>query len=249
MSRYKHRNNETKSVKKNDDWMATYGDMVTLLLCFFVLLFSISTVDIEKFRLVAMSLQDALSGVLDSGRTYVPEEPLDEDALTEMELENYLREMEQLQSTYEELRQFFREQGLEDAVLLIYEERGLLIRFSDKVLFDSARAELHADAVAILAKIAVALEQLPNDVIIEGHTDNRPLIDTSVFASNWELSTARAINVARYLMEEKGIIPERLGIAGYAKYRPIASNQTTEGRQQNRRVDVVIKRLSVLATH
>lgn len=228
-----------------ENWITTYSDMVTLLLCFFVLLFSMSTIDLEKFAQVIMSLQEALSGVLESGKTLNQEQMLEQGSAVETDLDSYLREMEQLQSSYQEIRQFLEEEGLTDVVMVMYEERGLLIRFSDKILFEKAKAELQPEAKRILEKIAVVINKLPNDIIVEGHTDNLPIKQPSIYPSNWELSTARATNVAKYLIEKLNVAPERVGIAGYGKYRPIASNDTPEGRQQNRRVDVVIKRLEL----
>jgi chemotaxis protein MotB len=120
-------------------------------------------------------------------------------------------------------------------------EKGLVITFVADVLFDSGKAKIKSEAYPILDKVAVVLKKnVPQlNVGIEGHTDNQP-IKFSGWKSNWELSTARALSVLHYLVDQKGIIPERLSAMGYGEYSPVASNDTKEGRQMNRRVEVVI---------
>jgi len=120
-------------------------------------------------------------------------------------------------------------------------ERGLVISFLAEILFDSGQAKLRPLATAILDKVARILrEELPDQPVgIEGYTDNEP-IKASGWKSNWELSTARATSVLHYLVDNKGVAPERVSAIGYGEYRPVASNATSEGRQQNRRVEVVV---------
>ena len=115
---------------------------------------------------------------------------------------------------------------------------GLVISLSGNVLFDSGQADLRPDGLPILDEVAWRLASLKNELRIEGHTDNIP-ITTPLYSSNWELSAARATTVARYLAEH-GLAPKRLSAAGYGEYRPVASNDTREGRSQNRRVDIVV---------
>ncbi|MEW6075596.1 MAG: OmpA family protein [Candidatus Omnitrophota bacterium] len=120
-------------------------------------------------------------------------------------------------------------------------EKGLVITFLADILFDSGKAKIRAQAFPTLDKVAEVLkENVPNlKVGIEGHTDNQP-IKRSGWKSNWQLSTERALSVLYYLTENKGIAPGRLSAIGYGEYHPIASNDTKEGRQLNRRVEVVI---------
>jgi len=117
--------------------------------------------------------------------------------------------------------------------------RGVIISVADKYFFESGSADLKEDSKRVLDKIAVALLKYPNMIRIEGHTDNVP-IHNEKFPSNWELSAARAINVAKYFINNHNIQPERISTVGYSEYRPIASNNTPEGRAKNRRVDIVI---------
>lgn len=120
-------------------------------------------------------------------------------------------------------------------------EKGLVITVVGDLLFDSGKAKIRLEADALLDKVAKVLqENVPQfSVGIEGHTDNRP-IKYSGWKSNWELSTARALSVLHYLVNEKGILPDRLSAIGYGEFHPVASNDTKEGRQDNRRVEIVI---------
>lgn len=120
-------------------------------------------------------------------------------------------------------------------------EKGLVITFVSEVLFDSGKAKIKSEAFDSLDKVARVLsETVPDlDVGIEGHTDNVP-IKVSGWKSNWELSSARAMSVLHYLVDKKGIAGDRVAAIGYGEYRPVASNDTPEGRKQNRRVEIVI---------
>jgi chemotaxis protein MotB len=122
------------------------------------------------------------------------------------------------------------------------EDRGLVITFVAEVLFDSGKASVKSEGKEILVKIAdvVKEESIDNYIGVEGHTDNEP-IKYSGWKSNWELSTARATNVLHYLVDECGLNPEKLSATGYGEYRPVASNETADGRQKNRRVEIIIK--------
>jgi chemotaxis protein MotB len=128
----------------------------------------------------------------------------------------------------------------EEKVRLELAERGLVITFVAEVLFDSGKAKIREDAYPVLDKVASVLKELKGrNVGIEGHTDNEP-IKYSGWRSNWELSTARATSVLHYLVDKKGLSPERISATGYGEYRPVASNDTPEGRQKNRRVEIIV---------
>jgi chemotaxis protein MotB len=159
-----------------------------------------------------------------------------------------VQKIEELSSQLDELNQAKRlledrlKQEIQDKqVRLQMMEKGLVITFVADVLFDSGKAKIRNEAYSLLDKVAVVLkENVPQfSVGIEGHTDNEP-IKVSGWKSNWELSTARALSVLHYLSEEKGISPQRLSAIGYGEYRPVASNDNNEGRQMNRRVEIVI---------
>ena len=215
-------------------WMATYGDLVTLLLCFFVLLFSMSTIDNQKFRAIITSMQGSL-GVLESG-IIVDTDPIEMDFPGDIS-----DEVEDFNKLMEEISSFIKESSLDGSVTLILDERGLLIRFLDTVLFDSGKAEIKEDAKYIIEMISSIIKESGKPIRVEGHTDNVP-IRTSKFPSNWELSTSRAVNVLKYIIELNNIEPHIISAAGYGEYRPIDTNKTAEGKQRNRRVDIVVLR-------
>lgn len=127
----------------------------------------------------------------------------------------------------------------EESVQLIENERGITVRILDKVLFASGSAELTEQSKLVLSEIAKILKEVPNDLRIEGHTDNVP-INSAQFPSNWHLSINRALNTAYYLMSSQGLSQDKVSVVGLSEYKPIADNETVEGRQQNRRVDIVI---------
>lgn len=229
MSRRKRRSGPL--APDSGSWLTTYSDLVTLLMCFFVLLFAFSTVDASKFRQVAVSLQTALRGVLDGGVSLGPV-----DVLDEYELEEHLME-----EAFLEVDAYIEEAGLKGAVVAIYEERGLVVRFLDTVLFARAKADLRTDASDILDKVAQVLEKVPNQVAVEGHTDSLP-IQTWEFPSNWWLATARANRVVEYFITKHNIIPGRLSAVGYGEYRPLVPNDSETNRAQNRRVEILIKK-------
>ncbi|NLV91197.1 MAG: flagellar motor protein MotB [Firmicutes bacterium] len=225
-------------------WMTTYADMVTLLLCFFVLLYSFSVLDVQKFQAFVASLQGAL-GVLDGGLSLSPESAVGSPpSVLDHSLQISLEEIAQLQDLYD-LLMAMREAGqLPAEVELTVESRGLIIRFADQVFFDLGRANLTEQARAVLNELVPVLRELPNPIRVEGHTDNLP-IRNQIFPSNWELSTARATSVIRFLIEEHGFSPTQLSASGYGEYRPVADNSTDSGRARNRRVDIVILRLGL----
>lgn len=128
-----------------------------------------------------------------------------------------------------------------DQVQVGFDERGLVVRLLDRVVFDSGKADVRPDAHAVLDKVTHILthELVEQPVSVEGHTDNVP-ITHSRWKDNWELSLARARSVLTYLVKDHGVSPTRIAAAGYGEYRPIASNDTDEGRQENRRVEIVV---------
>ncbi len=223
-------------------WITTYADMVTLLLAFFVILFSISTIDAARFEAALTSLQDAL-GVLSGGRT-VAARPLQD--LGELVHDRQLVQLENLQllEVRSRLQDRLEAAGHEGHVEYVMDDRGLILRMADTALFPSSHAYLTPEARSILDTVGVSIRDLPNHVRVEGHTDSRP-ISTPEFPSNWELSTARSTNVIRYLIEVHGLDAAQLSAAGYGEYRPIDTNETFAGMQANRRVDIILLRISL----
>lgn len=150
-------------------------------------------------------------------------------------------EIEELTQAKVLLEKKLKKEIEEKEVKLEIAERGLVITFVNEVLFDSGRAKIKPEASPVLDKVTQVLsEKVPErDIGIEGHTDNEP-IKYSGWKSNWELSAARATSVLHYLVDEKKIDPEKVSAIGYGEYRPVATNETQEGRQQNRRVEIII---------
>jgi len=156
-------------------------------------------------------------------------------------IEELSRQLDELSQTKRILEDRLSEEIKDKQVRLQMMEKGLVITFVADVLFDSGKDKLRSESFPILDKVARVLkENVPNFYIgIEGHTDNQP-IKFSGWKSNWELSTARALSVLHYLADEKGILPDRISAIGYGEYRPIATNDTRDGHQLNRRVEIVI---------
>jgi len=223
------------------EWMNTYGDLVTLLMCFFVLLFAFSSIDAQKFEAVMQSFQGS-AGIL-SGGTSLSEAPYAFDGMPEDQTSSAeMIQLDKLEKLKEEVEEYLEENKMESVVEIELEARGLVIRFKDNVLFDSGSATIKTSSYEILDFLSGLLttEELINELIrVEGHTDNIPNI-SKIYPSNWELSTARATNVVKYFIETQGFVPTRLSAAGYSEYHPIATNETIIGRSANRRVDIVV---------
>ncbi len=131
------------------------------------------------------------------------------------------------------------EMGAEGQINVVLEKEGIAINLSGNLLFDSGRADLRPDSTKVLDRIAERVRNIPNEIRVEGHTDNIP-VDTDLYPTNWELSVARATVVTRYLIEVGNIQPQRLSARGYGEYRPVTDNSTRENRALNRRVEILI---------
>jgi len=211
-------------------WLLTYADLITLLLVFFIVMYSSSNADIQKFQALAGSLRSAFGivdlDVLSGGRA-----PLS-GVLAELPQVN--RDFLRLSSA---VGQMAREQGLQNSISVNMHRDGIVISVATGVLFTSGSADIRPDSLRILDALAALLAPMPNAVRIAGHTDNiSPVPD---WPSNWELSTARAVAVVKYLAARK-VDPTRLSAVGFAEYQPLMANDTPEHRALNRRVEVLI---------
>lgn len=223
-------------------WLQSYGDMITLILCFFVLLFSMSTIDVKKWQVVAESLQEALGGApLEGTGIYTSELP----ALEEMKTQENVAENQELQELMElkkKIDEYVKEKGLEEMITTEIQEIGLVVRITtDEVVFDLGSAVLKPLAMAFLDHLAPLLKETKYEIWVEGHTDDIPIQPGFIYPSNWELSTARASSVIRYLIERWQYDPGRLSAAGYADTKPRFPNDSPGHRALNRRVEVVIR--------
>ncbi|MDI3519421.1 MULTISPECIES: OmpA/MotB family protein [Caldanaerobacter] len=220
---------EDESKPNKDRWVLTYSDMMSLLLVFFVVLYSISTVNATRFAQLAQILSKTLGGTKYvigeySGESMVPGNLGDENELAKVQ---------------EQLNALIEKHNLQKMVTSRIDERGLVISLQDTLLFDLGSAEVRPEEKEVLIKIGSILKDLPNYIRVEGFTDDIP-INNQKFASNWELSVIRATNVLKILVNEVGIEPQRISAAGYGEYRPIVPNDSEEHRRLNRRVDIVI---------
>jgi len=236
--------NKRKPIEKkqiSQGWLTTYSDLVTLILTFFVLLYSFSAIDTLRFKKIAYSLQNALLGgnqtILEYNQNTGDVPVIGENLATETDSLNTTGE--NAMSTYDAVVDFIEKNSLAEFVNVKGETRGVVIEFKDKILFDTGKADIKQEGIPVLMKVAELLRSLSSPIIIEGHTDNVP-IHTAQFPSNWELSAARALKVLWYMTENRQLDPKRFSIAAYGEYSPIASNDTEEGRAQNRRVNMVI---------
>lgn len=233
-------------------WMTTYSDLVTLLLTFFILLFSMASIDAEKFKAVSQSLQSTFLNVDPGGRNIIEQPPGDghieilnpgnisEGGSSDDDIE--------IDDRFEDLKEFF-ESSLEELELTEFvsvhdQEEFITLRLSSIVLFDLGSANLKDSGKHVLATLGTLLEELDNEIIIQGHTDDLP-IDTLLFPSNWELSTRRATNTVVFILENSQIPPQNLTAAGNGEFRPVAPNDTPENRQKNRRIDIVVRKKEI----
>ena len=152
---------------------------------------------------------------------------------------------DQLKKIKERIDAYVVTQKLEQGVITkITLKEGLVISFREKLMFDPGKADIHPTARTVVTDIVQLIKSEPNRIAVEGHTDNTP-ISTERFPSNWELSTARATNVARFLLEDLRLDPQRLSSSGYGEFQPVEANTTPQGRASNRRIDMVVRRLDL----
>jgi chemotaxis protein MotB len=234
----------------HERWLVSYADFITLLFAFFVVLYASATANQKKQAQMGQSIdaafralgvfpgpagkeaQDAAPAGLEK-----PAAPanivMDKDALEAAQVK---QDLERIRG---ELTQTLSSQLANHIVSIQMGRDGLVISLREAGFYNSGSATLKPQALSTLRTIAHSLANTPYDLRIEGHTDNIP-IHTAEFGSNWELSTARATGIARLLIDQRLLAPERISAAGYAQYHPVASDDTAEGRAENRRVDLVV---------
>lgn len=255
-----------KKSENSERWLLTYSDLITLLMILFVMFYAISSVNQEKYEELAASLNSAFgggdntqggsiipkgSGILKSGKNALNSgsyngtgnatgpgngtgtgEGTGIEDITEVSKDEFIQLRDWLYSA-------IGSGEFKDSLDISIQDSGVIITLSNDVLFDSGQAAIKEDMKANLEIIAQLLKQVDNKIQIGGHTDNVP-INRGMFTSNWQLSAQRAANVVEFLADEYGIAPERLVASGYGEYDPIASNETAEGREKNRRISITI---------
>ena len=249
-------------------WQATFADLMNLLLCFFVLLFSMSTVDAQKFELIAASFSETFS-IFTAGASAIGDGVLISNGVSQLnELDEYINstgktadsesdinefdefeamakqmEAEKLAASEElaeRIQESVEESALNKEVDITFTSQYVQLTMKGSVLFDSGKSELKKESLPMIAKVATILERYAESTIeIEGHTDNVP-INTSKYESNDVLSSYRALSMFEYLVENTNLDPAMLKHSGRGEYIPVADNSTPEGRAKNRRIEIKI---------
>ena len=227
-------------------WVVTFGDLMSLLLCFFVLLLSFSEMDKAKYKEVSGSLAKAF-GVQRKIKAFQAPKGIkmisrdfDQELVPAKPREEFIA-MQQREKIGEELRKEVetRFRDLQDLIQVEVGEKEVTIRLMGETAFDSGKADIKAQMVPLLLKIGNVLADGKGEVIIAGHTDNVPVYG-GPYGSNSKLSIARAATVAEFLLAKSAIPASRVSTMGFGKYRPIESNDTDEGRKRNRRVEIIL---------
>lgn len=231
-------------------YMSTYGDMMTLLLTFFVLLFAMSTVDSDKFNALASSFSASVS-IFDGGQTMRIDNNVLENGMSQFpvqeiqfSIEQAYREEQEMTNVEQEIKAYLDEKEIDDKIAVQKSGDTIVIRFADILLFDTGKANIKAGVVPSLNVVGQKLKEYLDKgyhLRVEGHTDNQP-INTTQFPSNWELSSARAIAVMRFYLEEMDFNPSQISAEGMGEYHPISSNATSEERAKNRRVEIKLSK-------
>ena len=249
---------------KTDGWMATFSDLMNLLLCFFVLLFAMSTVDTEKWQQLVASLSSSYSILESNGGTGVEEGMLIASGASQLaelstyyaqmkdnqegnknEIEDALIKLEQMQQQESEemgevIDKFLENKGLGSEVEIQVTQHYVCLKMKGSLMFEPASADLTGKAKKVLSEVSQILKMYEDNLIeIEGHTDNVPIYD-KLYTSNDLLSDYRALAVFQDLVNDNNVSPNKLKHSGRGEYDPIASNDTAEGRAQNRRVEIKI---------
>ena len=219
-------------------WLVSYADFITLLFAFFVVMYSVSSVNEGKYRVMSNALKSSFSNTRPIGELSIMNLPIEKSR------QIVVTERQKSQSnarTFLKVANSITASKVPDGVKITSTERGLSIRIKDEALFSSGSADLNPQIKEFLDLIAGLVRELPNLIAVEGHTDNRP-IRTATYPSNWDLSTARANTLLRYFTEHHHLRADRFSSTGFAGTRPIESNSTSEGQASNRRVELIVLR-------
>ncbi len=219
-------------------WLAAFGDLMSLLLCFFVLLLSMSSMDAKKVSEAIGSLAGAMS-VLEGGtKTEISKQRIQESTPIESQSETS-EQVNRVKQAVSDANEMMKK-GQGPAVSVEESQDGFVIELPASLLFKEGSAKIeNEDALLFLKRIALIVDTLPNtvDVSVQGHSDNSKLGVNSIYKDNWDISVARALSVLHELIMD-GVDPKRISAAGFGEYRPIATNSTKEGRMRNRRVEL-----------
>lgn len=205
-------------------WLTTYSDLVTLLLVFFVLLYVLTPgIDESTFNDFISYFQSSTSIVFEK------------DSASEESDAGTLRE------EWQQIKKFLQEQGLSSEVDIEKTKEGVKVTLRDSLTFNSGSARLLPRARMVLKEIAGVFDHNVQNVKVQGHTDNVPIASTSPYRSNWHLGAARAVSVVLFINENSVLAPQRFEASSFGKYKPVATNNTPEGRRKNRRVEIYVR--------
>lgn len=222
-------------------WLTTFNDLVTLLMVFFVLLFTMGSMDSQMMKEFQYALQSGL-GILGAGSKVSIAVQQSQTRISQQGQLNQAKnvsapegEMVETESIDEAVGEFAAKPG----VNVRYSEEGVHISFEDGLFFNFGKADINTSGFAFLDKMAVLIHKIPYAVRVEGHTDNVP-IRTNRYPSNWELSIARAVSVVKYFVNVGKVNPQRLSAVGYGESRSLVPNNSPANRAKNRRVEIVL---------
>jgi chemotaxis protein MotB len=235
-------------------WLLTYADLITLLLLFFIVLYAMSVINTKKYDELATSLGFGFrigTSALDLGsKSLLPNIKIAGQQSTQPGNKQYVSQLSlgnRLTVIYNEYLSAFQPELEARKLRIVHDERGIVVQIGADSYFGAGSADIVWDFSSVLDRTARLLVGIPNTIRIEGYTDSAPTTRAggapSQFASNWELSAQRAINVLKYFAD-LGVSPARMSAVAYADTKPLASNDTPEGRAYNRRVDIVIQTLN-----
>lgn len=239
-------------------WVISYADFVTMLLALFMIMFATNHMDENKIKNVNQSIEKVFTQKTISEKTSKKietetnqeyektqtnvkniETKTDKPQIFESSTNSILEGGDGILEASKVMEQIKEDINTETSIKVLKTNKGVVIRLNDTMLFDPGSDIIKAEAIATLERIANTIAKFQNPIVIEGHTDSMPIM-TSRFPSNWELSTARATNIIKYLIQQKKFPPSRLSAVGYGEYMPIEDNNTPQGRAKNRRVDIIV---------
>ncbi|MFN2747616.1 MULTISPECIES: flagellar motor protein MotS [Bacillus] len=227
----RHERRKREPGRKSSNWIITFSDLITLILVFFILLFSMSQIDLNKFKAAVGSFQERADG----------------KSAAEHTVESHDRHSKKAAKSEDDMlkkiNDYIEKNQLSGTITAKRDDRGVILVLQEAVLFDSGKADIKDKAYPVLDKIAILLKTVSNPISVEGHTDSRP-ISTYRFPSNWELSAARASTVIGYFTEKEKLDSSRFTAVGYADTKPVRDNRTESHMKENRRVEIVIGKLN-----
>ncbi|MCA1319902.1 flagellar motor protein MotB [Bacillus tianshenii] len=247
MSRRRKKHHDDEHI--DESWLIPYADLLTLLLALFIVLFSMSSIDAKKFQALSEVFNEVFSngsGILEYPNPVSIENAAVIDVQDEIEPDeekdviDHQADMQELESIQKRIDSYIAEKDLSKMLDTSLTDEGLLVLIRDNVLFTSGSDQVRTEDMEIAKEISDLLViNPPRNIIISGHTDNVP-INNSKFASNWELSVMRAVNFMKIIIENDRLDPSWFSAKGFGEFEPIATNDTDDGKAQNRRVEILI---------